>query len=130
MSHLLKAGLLGFLLAAVAHGCTAPVDNVVGPSSTGLSVGVSALYGGAGLRNDGASQATIRVEVFTTGGQPVDGATVTLTTTLGTLGSNSLTTANGAANTTLTSSTTRGLASIVATVDNVSANTAVPIVSF
>ncbi|GJL78853.1 MAG: hypothetical protein NPINA01_18420 [Nitrospinaceae bacterium] len=131
MKDSFKASVLGFLVAAfLAPGCTAPVDNVVGPSSTGLSVGVSAQFGGAGLKNDGSSQATIRVEVFTSGGQPVDGATVTLTTTLGTLGSNSLTTANGAATTTLTSSTTRGLAAIVATVDNVSANTAVPIVSF
>ena len=122
--------MTGFFLAGVlAFGCTAPVDNIVGPSSSGFTVGVSALFGGGGLKNDGSSQATIRVEVFN-GGQPVDGVAVTLTTTLGTLGSNSLTTANGAATTTLTSSTTTGLASIVATVENVSATTAVPIVSF
>jgi hypothetical protein len=122
--------MTGFLLAGfLGLGCTAPVDNIVGPSSSGFTVGISALYGNGGLRNDGSSQATIRVEVFTNS-QPVDGAAVTLTTTLGTLGSNSLTTTNGAATTTLTSSTTTGLASIVATVENVSATTVVPIVSF
>jgi invasin-like protein len=126
----MQAAMASFLLVFVlAYGCTAPVDNIVGPSSSGFTVGISALYGSGGLKNDGSSQATIRVEVFTNS-QPVDGATVTLTTTLGTLGSNSLTTANGAATTTLTSSTTTGLAYIVATVENVSATTAVPIVSF
>lgn len=126
----MKAVMTGFLLVlGLVYGCTAPVDNIVGPSSSGFTVGISALYGGSGLRNDGSSQATVKVEVFTSS-QPVDGVTVTLTTTLGTLGSNSLTTVNGTANTTLTSSTTTGLASIVATVENVSATTVVPIVSF
>ncbi len=118
--------LAGWLLA----GCEAPVDNVVGPSSSGNIVGVSALFGNAGLRADGTSQATIRVEVFTASGQMVDGADVTLTTTLGTLGSSSLTTSNGVATTTLTSSTSTGTAFVVATVDNVSATAAVPIVNF
>ncbi len=126
-----KTRLLNFLfVVALIAACEAPVENVVGPSSSGLIIGVSALYGGGGLRNDGTSQATIRVEVFTSSAQPVDGAAVTLTTTLGTLGSSSLTTAAGSAVTTLTSSTTTGLASIVATVENASATTAVPIVSF
>jgi len=126
----MKSVMTGFFLAAIlSFGCTVPVDNIVGPSSSGWTIGVSALYGNGGLRNDGSSQATIRVEVFTNS-QPVDGATVTLTTTLGTLGSNSLTTANGAVTTTLTSSTTTGSAYIVATVENVSATTVVPIVSF
>lgn len=130
MKNSMKAVMTGFLLMlGLAYGCTVPVDNIVGPSSSGWTIGVSALYGGGGLKNDGTSQATIRVEVFTNT-QPVDGATVTLTATLGTLGSNSLTTVNGAATTTLTSSTTTGLASIVATVENVSATTVVPIVSF
>jgi hypothetical protein len=126
----MKSIMTGCLLAFVlVYGCTAPVDNIVGPSSSGFTIGISALYGNGGLKNDGASQATIRVEVYN-GSQPVDGATVTVTTTLGTLASNSLTTANGAVTTTLTSSTTTGLAAIVATVENVSATTVVPIVSF
>ncbi len=130
MKNSMKAAMAGFFLVFILiYGCTAPVDNIVGPSSSGWTVGVVALYGNGGLKNDGTSQATIRVEVFTNS-QPVDGVTVTLTTTLGTLASNSLTTANGAATTTLTSSTTTGLASIVATVENVSATTVVPIVSF
>lgn len=131
MKRNIKAAALAFLLMlSLVTACQAPVDNVVGPSSSGLIVGVAALYGGGGLRADGASQATVRVEVFTDSGQPVTGATVTLTTTLGTLGSSSLTTAAGAAATTLTSGTRTGLASIVATVENVSATTAVPIVTF
>ena len=126
----MKSVMTGFLLAFVlAYGCTAPVDNIVGPSSSGFTIGISAIYGNGGLKNDGTSQATIRVEVYN-GSQPVDGVTVTVTTTLGTLASNSLTTANGAVTTTLTSSTTTGLAAIVATVENVSATTVVPIVSF
>ena len=126
----MKVVMTGFILAGIlSFGCTVPVDDIVGPSSSGFTIGVAAFYGSGGLKNDGSSQATIRVEVFK-GSQPVDGAAVTLTTTLGTLGSNSLTTANGAVNTTLTSSTTTGLASIVASVENVSATTVVPIVSF
>jgi hypothetical protein len=59
----------------------------------------------------------------------VDGATVILTTTLGTLGASTLTTINGVATTTLTAGTTTGLAYVVATVENISATTAVPIVN-
>lgn len=131
MKNSMKVLITGFLLLGfLVHGCTVPVDNVVGPSTSGQTIGISALFGGGGLKNNGTSQATIRVEVFTSGAQPVTGAVVTLTTTLGTLGAASLTTANGSATTTLTSSTTTGLASIVATVENVSATTVVPIVSF
>ncbi|MFQ5450799.1 MAG: invasin domain 3-containing protein [Nitrospinaceae bacterium] len=131
MDFSLKEGICNLLImACVLTACQAPVDNVVGPGSSGQLVGVSAVFGNAGLAADGSSQATIRVEVFTSSGQPVDGATVTLTTSLGTLGSTSLTTANGAAATTLTSGKTTGLAFVVATVDNVSATTAVPIVTF
>lgn len=130
MKSPVKANILIFTLAAlILWGCEAPVENLVGPSASGNTIGLKALYGSGGLRANGASQATIRVEVFDTSGQGVT-ATVTLTTTLGTLGSSSLTTASGFAVTTLTAGTTTGTAFIVATVDNVSATAAVPIVTF
>lgn len=130
MRSLLKIVYLNFLLALpLLASCEALVDDIVGPSFNGNTVGISALFGQAGLKADGTSQATIRVEVFTADRLMVDGATVTLTTTLGTLGATSLTTSNGVAITTLTSGTTPGTAFIVATVENVSATTAVPIVN-
>ena len=125
--------LISLLLIAggISWGCQAVVEDLTGPSSLGNKLGIQGLFGGAGIKNDGASQATIKVEVFTVDNVPVTGATVTLTTTLGTLASASLTTgASGAATTTLTSGTTTGTAFVTATVDNVSATTSVPIISF
>ena len=110
-------------------GCESDVANVVGVSSGGLIVGIKALYGNAGLPTDGTSQATLRVEVFTTAGTLVDGAAITLTTTLGTLGETALTTANGVALTTLTSGTSPGTAYVIASVENVSATVAVQFVN-
>ncbi len=115
--------------ASLLSACTAEIDDLVGPSFNGNSIAIKALYGSGGLEADGSSQATIRVEVFTADGLMVDGATVTLTTTLGTLADSSLTTVNGVATTTLTAGTTTGLAYVVATVENISATTAVPIVN-
>ncbi|MZG53724.1 MAG: hypothetical protein F3742_08915 [Nitrospinae bacterium] len=126
----LKTLLLSTLTAIVIIiGCQAAVEDLTGPSALGNILGIQGLFGGAGIPNDGASQATIRVEVYTTQNIPTEGATVFLTTTLGTLTASSLTTdASGTATTTLTSGTTRGTAYVTATVDNVSATTAVPII--
>jgi hypothetical protein len=126
----IKKLVLGFLIAGgIFLGCQAQVDDLTGPSSLGNVLGIQGLFGGAGIQNDGASQATILVEVFTVDLIPVVGASVVLTTTLGTLGDLTLTTdAAGAATTTLTSGTIVGTAFITATVDNVSANTSVPII--
>ena len=110
-------------------GCNAVVEELTGPSALGNTLGIKGIYGGAGIQNDGASMATIRVEVFATGNIPTVGATVTLTTTLGTLAATSLITgASGAGVTTLTSGLVTGMAFVTATVDNVSATTAVPII--
>lgn len=120
-----------FLAAIIFIGCQAVVEDLTGPSSLGNILGIQGLFGGAGIKNDGASQATIRVEVFTTQNIPTVGAVVALTTTLGTLGAASVTTdASGTATTTLTSGPTVGIAFITATVDNVSATTSVPIIKF
>ncbi len=126
----IKRLILGlFLATGILWGCQAVVDDLTGPSALGNILGINGQFGGAGIKNDGTSQATIRVEVFTVSGLPVVGATVTLTTTLGTLGSATLTTgASGAATTTLTSGNLVGSAFITATVDNVSATTSVPII--
>ena len=128
----IKRLVLGFLIAGgIFWGCQAQVDDLTGPSSLGNILSIQGLFGGAGIQNDGASQATILVEVFTVDLVPVVGASVALTTTLGTLGAATLTTgASGAATTTLTSGTTIGVAFITATVDNVSATTSVPIINF
>ena len=122
--------VLGFLIAGgIFWGCQAQVDDLTGPSSLGNILSIQGLFGGAGIQNDGASQATILVEVFTADLIPVVGASVALTTTLGTLGAATLTTgASGAATTTLTSGTTVGIAFVTATVDNVTATTSVPII--
>jgi hypothetical protein len=126
----IKRLVLGFLIAGgIFWGCQAQVDDLTGPSSLGNILSIQGLFGGAGIQNDGASQATILVEVFTADLIPVVGASVALTTTLGTLGAVTLTTgASGAATTTLTSGTITGIAFVTATVDNVSANTSVPII--
>ena len=118
-----------FIAIGILWGCQAVVEDIVGPSSLGNNLGIQGLFGGAGIQNDGASQATIKVEVFTVDNVPVTGATVTLTTTLGTLTLATLTTgASGAATTTLTSGTTTGTAFVTATVDNITATTSVPII--
>jgi hypothetical protein len=126
----IKRLVLGFLIAGgIFWGCQAQVEDLTGPSSLGNILGIQGLFGGAGIQNDGVSQATIKVEVFTAGLNPVEDAIVTLTTTLGTLGAATLTTgASGAATTTLTSGTTVGIAFVTATVDNVTATTSVPII--
>ena len=128
----IKKLILGLLLAGgIFWECQAAVNDLTGPSSLGNVLGIQGLFGGAGLLNDGASVATIRVEVFTVDLVPVVDASVALTTTLGTLGAATLTTGDsGAATTTLTSGTTIGVAFITATVDNVSATTSVPIINF
>lgn len=113
----------------IISGCESNVANRVGVSSGGNIIAIKQFSGNAGLSADGASQATIRVEVFTTLGQSVDNAAVTLTTTLGTLGATSILTSNGVAVTTLTSGEVPGTAYVVATVENVSATIAVQIVN-
>jgi hypothetical protein len=123
--------LIFVLLIAIgiSWGCKGVVEDIVGPSSLGNNLGIQGLFGGAGIQNDETSQATIKVEVFTVDNIPIEGATVTLTTTLGTLTEASLTTgASGAATTTLTSGTITGTAFVTATVDNISATTSVPII--
>ena len=126
----LKGLSLSILTAVIIFiGCQAAVEDITGPSALGNTLGIQGLFGGAGIQNNGASQATIRVEVYSSQNIPTVDATVTLTTTLGTLGAASLTTdASGTATTTLTSGTVTGTAYVTATVDNVSATTAVPII--
>ena len=120
--------LIVLTTVVILIGCNAVVEDLTGPSALGNTLGIKGLFGGAGIKNDEASQATIRVEVFNKN-IPTEGATVFLTTTLGTLGETSLTKdASGTATTTLTSGTTTGSAFITATVDNVSATTVVPII--
>ena len=97
-------------------------------------MGIQGIFGGAGIKNNGTSTATIRVEVFSSQNTPTVGSTVTLTTTLGTIGTISgdpvgTTNAAGVVTAVLTSGTTRGVAFVTATVDNVSATTAVPIIN-
>ncbi|MCA9483585.1 MAG: hypothetical protein KC553_07620 [Nitrospina sp.] len=125
----LSCGLAGLcLLLAALSACSDQVSDIVGPSNSGFSIGIKAFYGEAGLPADGTSQATIRVEVTDELGRGVN-TTVTLTTTMGTLGTSSLTVSNGVGVTTLTSVSTPGTATVVATVENITAYTIVPIVN-
>ena len=120
--------LIVLTTVVILIGCNAVVEDLTGPSALGNTLGIQGLFGGAGIKNDEASQATIRVEVFNQS-IPTERATVFLTTTLGTLGETSLTTdASGTATTTLTSGEITGSAFVTATVDNVSATTVVPII--
>ena len=124
-----RIALLLLIVSGISWGCQAVVEDLVGPSSLGNNLGIQGLFGGAGIQNDEVSQATIKVEVFTVDNVPVADATVTLTTTLGTLTLATLTTgASGAATTTLTSGTTTGTAFVTATIDNITATTSVPII--
>ncbi|QPJ64439.1 MAG: hypothetical protein G3M78_03105 [Candidatus Nitrohelix vancouverensis] len=109
------------------YGCTADVNSLTGPSNLGNTLAISAFYGSAGVPT-GGGQATIRVEVTNANGQGVNGATILLTTTLGSLNNTTLTTVNGVANAVLTSGANAGMAYVVASVDNVTATAAVPIV--
>ena len=128
IKYLKTFSLIILTTVVIFIGCQAVVEDLTGPSALGNTLGIQGIFGGAGIQNDEASQATIRVEVFNKS-IPTEGATVFLTTTLGTLGAASLTTdASGTATTTLTSGATTGSAFITATVDNVSATTVVPII--
>ena len=127
--YFLKRWITGALAVLMTLSCTADIENLVGPSFSGYTIGVTAHYGGVGIVQSSGS-ATIRVEVITAAGVPVNGATVFLTSTLGTLGAATFITVNGIAITTLTAGAVAGAAYIVATVENASATTMVPILSF
>jgi hypothetical protein len=110
--------------------CTQDIENLVGPSYSGYTIGLTAQYGGVGIVRGSLGSATIRAEVVTAAGVPVNGAIITLSNTLGTLGAATLITVNGVATTILQAGETAGTAYVVATVENITATTSVPILSF
>ena len=124
----LKAWFIVTFAMIMTLSCTPDIENLVGPSYSGYTVGLTSHYGGGGIIKTGT--ATIRVEVVTAAGVPVDGAVAVLSSTLGTLTATSLTTVNGVITTFFTAGTTAGTAYITATVENVSATTTVSILSF
>ena len=124
----LKAWFIATFAIIITLSCTQDIENLVGPSYSGYTVGLTAQYGGVGILSGGT--ATIRVEVVTAAGVPVNGAVAVLSATLGTLTATSLTTVNGVITTFFTAGTTAGTAYITATVENVSATTTVSILSF
>ena len=126
----LRAWFIATFSVIMILSCTQDIENLVGPSYSGYTIGVTAQYGGVGIVKSSGGSATIRMEVVTAAGVPVNGATVVLTSTLGTLSAASFTTANGLAIGTLTAGDTAGTAYVVATVENVSATTTVSILSF
>lgn len=102
-------------------------------STSGISLyylGLSAIYSGKSLPADGASQATIMVEVWDQAGSYVDGATVNLTVSRGTLGAATLTTVNGVATTTFTAGTVAGAAYVNAVVENAAASVKIVLATF
>ena len=125
----LKRWLIGVLALMMTLSCTPDIENLVGPSFSGYTIGVTAQYGGVGIVKASGS-ATIRIEVVTAAGVPVNGATVFLTSTLGTLTGTTGLTINGVLTTTLAAGAVAGAAYVVATVENASATTMVPILSF
>ena len=125
----LKAWFIATFAIIITLSCTQDIENLVGPSYSGYTVGLTAQYGGVGIIKSGGT-ATIRVEVVTAAGVPVNGAVAVLSSTLGTLTATSLTTVNGVITTFFTAGSTAGTAYITATVENVSATTTVSILSF
>ena len=125
----LKRWLIGVLALMMTLSCTPDIENLVGPSFSGYTIGITAQYGGVGIVKASGS-ATIRIEVVTAAGVPVNGATVFLTSTLGTLTGTTGITINGVLTTTLAAGAVAGAAYVVATVENASATTMVPILSF
>lgn len=130
MRRRLKFIILNTMLLVSLLACEPALENLVGPSFSGYTVGITAQYGGVGLVIGGGGTATIRLEVVTAAGVPVNGATVVLTSTLGTLSAATFTTVNGWAIGTLAPGAVAGTAFVVATVENASATTMVPILSF
>ena len=126
--HGLKAWFVATFAIIITLSCTQDIENLVGPSYSGYTVGLTAQYGGVGILSGGT--ATIRVEVVTAAGVPVNGAVAVLSSTLGTLTATSLTTVNGVITTFFTAGATAGTAYITATVENATATTTVPILSF
>ena len=124
----LKAWFIATFSIIITLSCSQDIENLVGPSYSGYTVGLTAQYGGVGILSGGT--ATIRVEVVTAAGVPVDGAVAVLSSTLGTLTATSVTTVNGVITTFFTAGTTAGTAYITATVENVSATTTVSILRF
>ena len=124
----LKAWFIATFAIIITLSCTQDIENLVGPSYSGYTVGLTAQYGGVGILSGGT--ATIRVEVVTAAGVPVNGAVAVLSSTLGTLTATSITTVNGVITTFFTAGSTAGTAYITATVENVSATTTVSILSF
>lgn len=107
--------------------------NTSAVSSSGISLyymGLSAIYSGSALPADGSSQATIMVEVWDQAGTYVDGATVNLTVSRGTLGATTLTTVNGVATTTFTAGAVPGNAYVNATVENAAASVTIVLARF
>ena len=129
MKKKFKLIIFSIVLLVSSLACEPAVENLVGPSTSGFKVGVTAHYGGVGIVISSGT-ATIRVEVFTAGGVPVNGAIVAVSTTLGTLGAASITTVNGVITTSLTAPAAAGTAYITATVENATATTTVPILAF
>jgi hypothetical protein len=126
----IKSWFIAMFTLFMILSCTNDIENLVGPSYSGYTIGLTAQYGGVGIVKSSLGSATIRVEVVTAAGVPVNGATVTLTNTLGTLGAATLITVNGVATTLLQAGDTAGTAFVVATVENITATTKVPILSF
>ena len=110
----LKAWFIVTFAIIMTLSCTPDIENLVGPSYSGYTVGLTSHYGGGGIIKAGT--ATIRVEVVTAAGVPVNGAVAVLSATLGTLTATSLTTVNGVITTFFTAGDTAGTAYITATV--------------
>ena len=125
----LKAWFIVTFAIIMTLSCTPDIENLVGPSYSGYTVGLTSHYGGGGIIKSQGT-ATIRIEVVTAAGVPVNGAVAVLSSTLGTLTATTLTTVNGVITTFFTAGDTAGTAYITATVENATATTTVPILSF
>ena len=99
-------------------GCSSDPTGTTGTSASGYSMAIRANPGE--VRSNGTDSALVVVEVWDENGNYVTGETVTFSVSLGTLANSTVTTANGVAVNTFTSSATSdGMAIITAAVENI-----------
>lgn len=120
MSKIAKTAVLATIILvsfAFLSGCSSDPVGTTGTSISGYSMAVRANPGE--VLSNGSDTALIVVEVWDENGNYVDGEQVTFAVTLGSLESDSVTTSNGVAINTYTSTNTDGMAIVTAAVENI-----------
>jgi len=109
--------VIALILPIIIIGCSHDPVGTTGTSVSGYTISSKANPGE--VRANGSDKALVVVEVWDQNGNYVDGETVTFSSTLGTLANSTVTTSNGVAVNTYTSSSSVGMGIIVASVENI-----------